>query len=104
MSEDVSGYSVKDFLAIHTKALERIERKVDEGALRQAEAIGKLDTRVTVIEQRENLEPRLRVLEAANNETQGSRRWWDGFWARAVGLGTLFGALWWLPAVLHHHG
>lgn len=94
-----SGYSIKDFLAIHTKALERIERKVDEGALRQAEAIGKLDTRVALLEQRPDLEPRLRSLEDASTENRGVRRWWDSFWVKLGAAGAFVGGLWWAAPV-----
>ena len=93
-------YSVKELLAIQAKSLERIERKVDEGAVRQAEAIARIDTRVTVLEQLPNLEPRVRSLEESRSEGAGTRRWTESFWVRLGAAGAVFGGLWWLP---HHH-
>jgi hypothetical protein len=92
-------YTVKELLAIQAKSLERIEQKVDDGALRQAEAIGKLDTRVTILEQRPDLQERVRVLEDSKNEQSGERayrRWLP------TAAGAVAGAVWWLPQLFHH--
>lgn len=66
-------YTVKELLAISNEALGRIEAKVDANALSQAEAIGRLDTRVTVLENKPNLETRVQVLENARSEEVGAR-------------------------------
>ena len=95
--DDGVVYSVKELLAIQNEALGRIERKVDESVSKTSETLGKLDLRVTLIEKREDLEPRLRVLEDARTGEQGVKRWWDSFWARLVGVAAVAGAFWWLP-------
>lgn len=69
------AYSVKELLAIQNEALGRIERKVDEGNLRQTEAIARIDTRVAILEQRPDLEPRIRALEEARSEGRGEREY-----------------------------
>lgn len=66
-------YGVKELLAIQGKTLERIESKVDANALTHAEAIGKLDTRVTLLEARPDLEPRVKVLEDSRSESHGAQ-------------------------------
>ncbi len=91
-------FSVKELLAIQAKALERIEGKVDQASLQQAEALGKIDVRVTLLEQRPDLEPRIRSLEDSRTEESGARQWWDSFWARVVGVAAIAGAFWWLPS------
>lgn len=94
-------YTVKELLAIQAKSLERIERKVDEGAREQAKATALLEHRVTVLEQRKDLEPRVVALEDAQSAASGERRWRDSLWLRLAGVGTLIGAGWWLPG--HHN-
>jgi len=71
--EIVVKYGVKELLAIQGKTLERIEIKVDANALSQAEAIGKLDTRVSLLEARPDLEPRVTLLEQGSFESNGRR-------------------------------
>ena len=93
-------YTVKELLAIQAKSLERIERKVDEGALRQTEAIAKLDTRVSILEQRPDLETRVRTLEDAKSEGQGEKSYRRFLWPTAWGV--LVAALGWLPSLFHH--
>lgn len=102
MSEaERGGYSVKDFLAIHTKALERIEQKVDEGALRQAEVVGGINTRLSIIEA-QNLDPRVRVLEDARSQDTGEKGFKRFLWPIALGI---LGAAWWIPDFIHKlHG
>ena len=59
-------YTVKELLAVQNDKLDRIERKVDEAAIRQAEQMGKMEHRVTVLELRptnDDHEKRLRSLE-----------------------------------------
>lgn len=65
------SYTVKELLAIQNESLNRIERKVDEGALRQAESIAKIDTRVTLLEARPDLEPRVDALEQTRDHLRG---------------------------------
>lgn len=92
-------YTVKDLLAIQGKSLERIERKVDEGAIRQTEAIAKIDTRVSLLEQKPDLEPRVRVLEEASSEQRGERGYRRFLWPTvAIGLG----GSWWIPDFIRH--
>ena len=101
MSTDSNaGYSTKDFLAIHTKALERIESKVDQGALRQAEVVGGINTRLSIIEA-QNLDPRVRTLENARSEDAGEKGFRRYLWPVGVGL---FGAAWWIPDFVHKLG
>lgn len=65
-------YGVKELLALQHESLDRIERKVDEGAVRQAEAIAKLDTRVTILEHMpRDHEERLRSLEGVRSQVRG---------------------------------
>ena len=95
-------YSVKELLAIQNEALGRIETKVDAANMRTVEAVAKIDLRVSLLEKREDLEPRLRLLEDVRIESQGARKWWDSFWARLIGAGAVVGGLWWLPQYIHH--
>lgn len=99
-AEGNTGYSIKDFLAIHTKALERIEQKVDEGALRQAEVVGGINTRLSIIEA-QNLDPRVRILEDARSNEQGEKGFKRYLWPIALGL---LGAAWWIPDFVHKLG
>lgn len=67
------SYGVKELLALQHESLDRIERKVDEGAVRQAEAIAKIDTRVTILEQHpRDHEERIRALEGLKWQTRGA--------------------------------
>jgi hypothetical protein len=66
------SYGVKELLALQHESLDRIERKVDEGAVRQAEAIAKIDTRVTILEQApRDHEDRIRSLEGVRFQMRG---------------------------------
>lgn len=60
--EIVVKYGVKELLAIQGKTLERIELKVDQNAITQAEASAKLDLRVALLESLK-LGPRVERLE-----------------------------------------
>lgn len=78
MSEIQVTYGVKELLALHNDKLDRIERKVDEGNLQTAQAIAGIEHRVTVLEQRPDLEPRVRQVESAQAALEGVgrfRRW-----------------------------
>lgn len=68
----VIRYGVKELLALQGKTLERIEAKVDQSALSQAEALGKLDTRVSLLEAL-NVGERLGSLEGSESEGTGRR-------------------------------
>ena len=94
-------YSVKELLAIQAKALERIERKVEEGAVQQAVAIAKLDVRLTSAEGLiVALDPRVRILEDAQSEGRGERGYRRFLWPLAAAI---VGSSWWLPNLFHHH-
>jgi ABC-type proline/glycine betaine transport system permease subunit len=58
----VIRYGVKELLALQGETLKRIEGKVDTNALSQAEAIGKIDLRVSLLEA-PKLEQRIASLE-----------------------------------------
>lgn len=89
MSADGVTYTVKELLAIQAKSLERIERKVDEGAREQAKATALLEHRVTVLEQVPDLEPRVRLLESARSEDDGERSFKQYRWAALAALAAI---------------
>lgn len=95
------SFSVKELLAIQQKALERIESKADESAIRAAEANARMDMRVTLLERRPDLEPRIRVLEDSKHETDGARGYRRFLWPTVAAV---FGGAWWVPDFLKHLG
>lgn len=80
MNEQGVTYTVKELLAIQNVTLDRIERKVDAAAIEQAQAIAKLDLRVSLLEARPELEPRVRSLEDARSESYGERDYRRFLW------------------------
>ncbi|MDE2098576.1 MAG: hypothetical protein KGL39_15080 [Patescibacteria group bacterium] len=101
-SDQQVSYSVKELLAIQTKTLDRIEQKVDDSTHRQAETNAKFDLRLTLLEKKPDLEPRLRVVEDAKTEQAGENKHDKKFWASVIGL---VSSSWWLPLLFHYlHG
>lgn len=85
-------YGVKELLALHNDKLDRIEAKVDAGNLRTAEALAKIEHRVTVLESREDLTNRVRTLEDNQSAERGSsvyRRWFLPTLATFVSAGAM---------------
>lgn len=97
-TREAASYSVKDMLAIQGKALERIERKVEEGNKEQVAFNARIDTRVSLLEQRPDLEPRVRLLEDAQNSDDGEQAYRRFFWPTVWGV--IVAAAGWLSG--HH--
>lgn len=68
----VVRYGVKELLALQGETLKRVESKIDAGTLAQADINAKLDTRVSLLEAKEDLTPRVEVLEQQVNQGIGA--------------------------------
>lgn len=90
-------YTVKELLAGQNVALDRIERKLDAATDSTAQAIGKLDVRLALVESRPNLEPRVRLLENAETGRLVLSSWQRFFFGvLCVGLAGALSTIIWI--------